>query len=66
MYLADIYTININLAGIPAISLPVSKSKSGLPIGLQILGPHFGEEKIFKVAYAIEQEVKITTLAPIA
>ena len=54
MYLADIYTININLAGIPAISLPVSKSKSGLPIGLQILGPHFGEEKIFKVAYAIE------------
>ena len=66
MYLADIYTININLAGIPAISLPVSKSKSGLPIGLQILGLHFGEEKIFKVAYAIEQEVKITTLAPIA
>lgn len=66
MYLADIYTININLAGIPAISLPVAKSKTGLPIGLQILGPHFGEEKIFKVAYAVEQEVKMTTLAPIA
>ncbi|HEY5525217.1 MAG TPA: Asp-tRNA(Asn)/Glu-tRNA(Gln) amidotransferase subunit GatA [Clostridium sp.] len=65
MYLGDIYTININLAGIPAISLPYGMSKAGLPIGLQIIGPHFGEAKIFKVAYALEQEVKISTLAPI-
>lgn len=65
MYLGDIYTVNINLAGIPAISLPYSKSKDGLPIGIQILGPHFGEEKIFKTAYALEQEAKISTLAPI-
>ncbi|WP_143317921.1 Asp-tRNA(Asn)/Glu-tRNA(Gln) amidotransferase subunit GatA [Clostridium sp. HBUAS56017] len=65
MYLGDIYTVNINLAGIPAISLPYAKSKDGLPIGIQILGPHFGEEKIFKAAYALEQEVKISTLAPV-
>ncbi|MBD7911771.1 Asp-tRNA(Asn)/Glu-tRNA(Gln) amidotransferase subunit GatA [Clostridium cibarium] len=65
MYLGDIYTVNINLAGIPAISLPYAKSKDGLPIGIQILGPHFCEEKIFKAAYALEQEVKISTLAPV-
>lgn len=65
MYLGDIYTINVNLAGIPALSLPYTKTKAGLPIGIQILGPHFGEEKIFKAAYALEQEVKECTLAPI-
>ncbi|MCR6679076.1 amidase family protein, partial [Escherichia marmotae] len=56
MYLADIYTVNINLAGIPAISLPCSVSKEGLPIGLQLLGPHFGEKKIFRAARALEKE----------
>lgn len=65
MYLADIYTVNANLAGIPAISIPCALSKEGLPIGLQILGPHFGEEKILKAAYALEQELKVTTLAPV-
>ncbi|WP_234123418.1 Asp-tRNA(Asn)/Glu-tRNA(Gln) amidotransferase subunit GatA [Clostridium hydrogenum] len=56
MYLADIYTVNINLAGIPAISMPCAKSKDGLPIGIQLLGPHFGEKKIFKAARALEKE----------
>lgn len=65
MYLGDIFTINVNLAGIPALSLPYTKTKAGLPIGIQIIGPHFGEEKIFKAAYALEQEVKECTLAPI-
>lgn len=65
MYLADIYTININLSGIPAISLPYTFSKEGLPIAVQILGPHFGEEKIFKAAYALEKETKVSTLAPL-
>lgn len=65
MYLADIYTVNANLAGIPAISIPCALSKEGLPIGLQILGPHFGEEKILKAAYALEQELKVSTLAPV-
>ncbi|MCR4944696.1 MAG: Asp-tRNA(Asn)/Glu-tRNA(Gln) amidotransferase subunit GatA [Clostridium sp.] len=65
MYLADIYTININLAGVPALSLPYSFSKEGLPISVQIIGPHFGEEKIFKLAYALEKEAKVSTLAEI-
>lgn len=63
MYLADIYTVNINLAGVPAISLPCGFSKDGLPIGIQIIGPHFGEKKILKAAYALEQELKVDTLA---
>ncbi|SMC26479.1 aspartyl/glutamyl-tRNA(Asn/Gln) amidotransferase subunit A [Clostridium acidisoli DSM 12555] len=58
MYLADIYTININLAGIPGISMPCGKSQSGLPIGVQILGPHFGESKILKAAFALEGALK--------
>lgn len=64
MYLADIYTININLAGIPALSMPCGFSASGLPIGLQIIGPHFGENKIFKAAYALEQVLKINDKLP--
>lgn len=64
MYLADIYTVNINLAGLPALSMPCGFSKSGLPIGLQIIGAHFGEDKIFKAAYALEQELKLTGMQP--
>ncbi|MBI6872619.1 Asp-tRNA(Asn)/Glu-tRNA(Gln) amidotransferase subunit GatA [Clostridium aciditolerans] len=63
MYLADIYTVNINLAGVPAISIPCAFSSEGLPIGVQIIGPHFGEKKILKTAYALEQELNIDTLA---
>jgi aspartyl-tRNA(Asn)/glutamyl-tRNA(Gln) amidotransferase subunit A len=58
MYLADVYTVNINLAGVPAISVPCGTSKSGLPIGLQIIGPHFGESKILKAALALEGVLK--------
>lgn len=58
MYLEDIYTVNINLAGIPGISLPCGFSKSKLPIGIQILGPHFGEKQIFKAARALEKELQ--------
>lgn len=64
MYLSDIYTVNINLAGIPALSMPCGFSRSGLPIGLQIIGPHFGEEKIFKAAYALERELKLNSTGP--
>jgi len=63
MYLEDIYTINLNLAGLPAMSLPCAMSKSGLPIGIQLIGAHFAEETIFKAAYALEQELKIETTA---
>lgn len=64
MYLADIYTININLAGLPALSLPCGLSKEGLPIGLQLIGPHFGEDKIFKAAYALEQDLNLSCKMP--
>jgi aspartyl-tRNA(Asn)/glutamyl-tRNA(Gln) amidotransferase subunit A len=64
MYLADIYTININLAGLPALSLPCGFSKTGLPIGLQIIGPHYGEEKLFIAAYALEQELNLNKILP--
>ncbi len=55
MYLSDIYTVPINLAGVPAISLPCGKDPDGMPIGLQIIGPHFGEERILRAAYAFEE-----------
>ena len=55
MYLTDIFTISANLAGIPGLSLPCGFSAQGMPIGLQILGNHFEEEKILQTAYAFEQ-----------
>lgn len=55
MYLSDIYTISSNLAGIPSMSLPCGFSKSGLPIGLQILAKPFDEEMLFRVAHNYEQ-----------
>ena len=54
MYLADIYTVAANLAGIPGLSVPCGFS-DGLPVGLQILGKHFDEETILRVGYAYEQ-----------
>ncbi len=55
MYLSDIYTISANLAGIPGLSVPCGLSSQGLPIGIQILGKHFDEETVLRVAYVIEQ-----------
>ena len=55
MYLSDIFTLSANLAGIPGMSVPCGFSKTGLPIGLQIMGSHFGEEKVLKTAYNFEQ-----------
>lgn len=55
MYLTDIYTVSVNLAGLPAICLPCGFSKDGLPIGLQLIGRHFGEKKIIQAAYTFEQ-----------
>jgi len=56
MYLADILTVPVNLAGIPAISVPCGRVE-GMPVGLQIMGKHFGDERIIDVAYAYEQAV---------
>lgn len=58
MYLSDIFTISVNLAGVPAISIPCGFSSQGLPIGLQIIGRHFDEEKILQVAHAYEQSTE--------
>jgi len=55
MYLSDIFTISGNLSGIPGISIPCGFTQNGLPIGLQILAPIFGEEKLLQVAYTFEQ-----------
>jgi aspartyl-tRNA(Asn)/glutamyl-tRNA(Gln) amidotransferase subunit A len=55
MYLADIYTVTADLAGIPGISIPCGETKDKLPIGLQILGKHFDEATILSVAHVYEQ-----------
>ncbi len=55
MYLADIYTVSVNLAGLPAISLPCGRDSKGLPVGLQLIGRHFGEKDILRAAYSFEQ-----------
>ena len=57
MYLSDILTVPANLAGIPAISLPCGTS-GGMPVGLQIMGQHFADERVIDVAFAYEQAVK--------
>jgi len=56
MYLLDIYTVSANLAGIPAISLPCGFTESGLPIGLQLMGPHFAEDRLLQIAWTYQNQ----------
>lgn len=58
MYLGDIYTISVNLAGLPGICLPCGTDKAGLPIGMQLIGDCFMENKIIQAAYTYEQTAK--------
>ena len=58
MYLADICTISINIASVPAISIPCGVDSNNMPIGMQLIGNRFQEEKILNAAYAIEQQIK--------
>lgn len=58
MYLSDIFTISVNLAGVPGISIPCGFTSDNLPVGLQIIGRHFDEETILKIAYAYEQDTE--------
>ena len=58
MYLADICTVSVNIAGLPAISIPCGVDSQGMPIGMQIIGRHFDEETILNAAYTYEQKMK--------
>ena len=58
MYLADICTVIVNIAGLPGISIPCGVDKEGMPIGMQLIGKHFDEETIIRAAYTYEQETK--------
>ena len=55
MYLNDIYTVTANLAGVPGISVPCGLSRAGLPIGLQLIGPHWSEATLLRLAHVYEQ-----------
>jgi aspartyl-tRNA(Asn)/glutamyl-tRNA(Gln) amidotransferase subunit A len=65
MYLSDIFTISINLAGIPGISIPCGFTGDNLPIGMQLSAKPLDEEKIFQVAYAFEQATDYYTKKPV-
>jgi len=58
MYLADLCTVTVNIAGLPGISIPCGVDKEGMPIGMQLIGKHFDEETILRAAYTYEQEIK--------
>jgi aspartyl-tRNA(Asn)/glutamyl-tRNA(Gln) amidotransferase subunit A len=64
MYLSDVLTISANLAGIPGISVPGGFSRDGLPIGIQLQGPHFREDSLFKVAYNLERGLGLSPQRP--
>lgn len=57
MYLSDIYTISVNLAGLPGISIPCGTDSRGLPIGVQLIGDCYQEKKLFRIAYTYEQSI---------
>jgi aspartyl-tRNA(Asn)/glutamyl-tRNA(Gln) amidotransferase subunit A len=65
MYLSDLCTIPVNLAALPGISLPAGFS-AGLPVGLQIIGPHFSERGMLNAAHAIEQKLSLDLIPPLA
>ncbi len=62
MWLNDVFTVSVNLAGLPAMSLPIGLSADGLPLGLQLIGRAFDEETIFKTAAVLEKEAKFERL----
>jgi len=55
MYLADVYTVTGSLAGVPGVSVPCGKTRAGLPVGMQIFGPHFSEDRVLQIAHAFEK-----------
>ena len=59
MYMADLMTVSINLAGVPAISIPCGKNSEGMPIGLQLISKHFDESKLLQAAYTFEKNMEV-------
>ena len=57
MYLSDIYSISVNLAGLPALSLPIMKNADGMPVGLQLIAPAFDEQTLFDGSLSLEREI---------
>lgn len=64
MYLADICTVSVNIAGLPAVSIPCGYDGNGLPIGMQLIGNAFAEQTILRAAYAFEQSFKDSAVKP--
>ncbi len=64
MYLSDVFTVPVNLAGLPAISVPCGLSKENLPIGMQIIGPAFREDLILRLAFWFERETEFYKIRP--
>jgi aspartyl-tRNA(Asn)/glutamyl-tRNA(Gln) amidotransferase subunit A len=64
MYLADVLTIPVNCAGLPALCVPCGFTKNKLPVGLQIIGPQFAEDKLFQFGSAYEQATEWHKLKP--
>lgn len=59
MYLEDVFTVSLNIAGVPGISVPAGITSAGLPVGLQVVAPHFAEERLFHAGYAFEKSLNL-------
>ncbi|MCD8086197.1 MAG: Asp-tRNA(Asn)/Glu-tRNA(Gln) amidotransferase subunit GatA [Clostridiales bacterium] len=66
MYLSDIYTVSVNLAGLPGLSMPCGFDRQGLPVGAQLIGPALREQAILNAAYAYQQDTDYHKQAPVA
>ena len=64
MYLSDIYTVSVNLAGLPAISMPCGFDRKGMPVGAQLIGAPLMEQKVLNAAHAFQQDTQFHTKMP--
>ena len=63
MYLSDIFTVSVNIAGLPGLSVPCGFDKSGMPIGAQIIGPVLGEQKVLNAGFAYQNATDFHKIA---
>ena len=64
MYLNDIYTVSVNIAGLPAMVVPAGFDKDNMPIGIQLIGKHFDESTLIRTAYTFEQSTDFSKVRP--